>query len=455
MRMLFNPQRPLFSQWPNHKYDGPLKICDEVLNENRQIYRMVYDDLGGNRKKDPTGALGMNAEQVVRAAIIKQQNSWSYQELAIQCADSDMTKAFVKLIDGRCPSKSSLQENISKIKAITWQKINELLVIYAGGINVEDGRTIRMDATVIESNIHHPTDSSLIYDCIRVVRRALKHIRKEGIGCIIYASVKGNEAKNLVLKIVNAGNDKERKRLYRKLLRLASRLQHDLPQIIKRLQKKGVAQVSGLARQLKDIEKVNALLPQIISQTERRVIRGEKVPPEEKIVSIFEDHTDIIVKGQREIEFGHKVFLVAGKSGLITDCQLVQGNPADSEYFLDLIETQKRLYGHVPRQTTADGGFASEDNLLDAKIEGVKDVCFSKTCGLAIEEMVKSKWVFEKLRNFRAGIEGLISVLKRAFGLGRVVWKGVSGFGAYVHSSVVAYNLAVIARFRLAQNVTS
>ena len=139
----------------------------------------------------------------------------------------------------------------------------------------------------------------------------------------------------------------------------------------------------------------------------------------------------------------------SGKSGLVLDCQLVQGNPCDTEFFIDLIERQKEIFGRAPRQTTADGCFASEDNLYDAKELGVKDVCFSKTCGLPVEEMCKSDWVFQKLRNFRAGIEGVISVLKRAFGLGRAMRKGVKGFGAYVHSAVAAYNLATLARIRL------
>jgi len=143
------------------------------------------------------------------------------------------------------------------------------------------------------------------------------------------------------------------------------------------------------------------------------------------------------------------MFLTAGASGLVLDCQLVQGNPCDTEFFIDLIERQKEIFGCVPRQTAADGCFASEDNLYDAKDLGVKDVCFSKTCGLLVEKMCKSGWVFQKLRNFRAGIEGVISVLKRAFGLGRAMWKGVKGFAAYVHSAVAAYNLAMLARIQL------
>ncbi len=410
---------------------------------------MVYRDIGGLDSKRPTGSIGMSAEQVIRAAIIKQQNCWTYSELAVQCADSAMTRVFIRLEDRQCFSKSCLQENISKIRGTTWKAINDILVAYAAGIGMEKGRTVRMDSTVVESNIHHPSDSSLIYDCVRVVRRALKHIRAKTTGFNVYASVKASEVKNLVLRIVNARSSDARKSLYRKLLRLAKRLSHDIQRVLGRIASKNLLQVPGLQRQTDDIAKVEKLLPQIIEQTERRVIHGENVSSSEKVVSIFEDHTDVIVKGRRDVEFGHKVFLVAGKSGLISDCQLVQGNPADAEYFLDLLETQKRLYGSAPRQTAADGGFASEENLLDAKIEGVNDVCFSKRCGLAIEDMVKSMWVFEKLRNFRAGIEGVISVLKRAFGFRRATWKGVSGFGAYVHSIVVSYNLMLIARFKL------
>ena len=446
MRSLFNPQPPLFSQWPNHQYDGQLKNADKILDRNLQSIQLVYDDLLAGKENGTSGANGMTAEQVLRAGLIKQQNCWSYQELAINCADSGMTRAFVRLDDGQTFRKSCLQENISKIRGETWYKINELLVLDAKESDIEAGRTVRIDATVIEANIHYPTDSSLLFDCIKVANRVLKSIREEHRGFRVYSPVKVSSAKKLVLKIINAKNSDERKGYYRKLLRMAKELEVRLPNIIGKLIALATKTPADLERHIKDIKNVVELLPLIIGQTEKRIIQGKEVPPEEKIVSIFEVHTDIISKGKRETEFGHKVFLTAGKSGLILDCQLVQGNPGDSEYFMDLIERQKQLYGRAPRQTTADGGFASEENVLDAKIAGVTDVCFSKRCGMTIEEMVKSQWVFEKLRNFRAGIEGLISVLKRAFGLDRAMWKGVSGFASYVHSAVAAYNLAVMSR---------
>jgi len=212
-----------------------------------------------------------------------------------------------------------------------------------------------------------------------------------------------------------------------------------LPRIIKKFE--GIKKLG-----VEDLQRANKCLPTIISQTERRVIGGETVPAEEKIVSIFEDHADIIVKGRRDIEYGHKVFITAGKSGLVTDCQIVHGNPSDTEFFLDLVSKQKELYGKAPRQVAADGGFSSEDNLYDAKEMGVQDVCFSKAPGVEIEEMTKSECVYRKLRKFRAGIEGVISVLKRAFNMDRVTWKGAKGFGAAVYSAVVAYNLTLLSR---------
>jgi transposase, IS5 family len=168
----------------------------------------------------------------------------------------------------------------------------------------------------------------------------------------------------------------------------------------------------------------------------------------EKIVSLFEPHADIIVKGGRDVQYGHKLNLTTSRSGLILDLVIEAGNPADSERFLPMLKRHIAFYGEAPRQTAADGGFATRDNLSEAKALGVRDVAFHKKAGLRIMDMVKSNWVYRKLRNFRAGIESDISCLKRAYGLARCLWRGLDHFTAYVWSSVVAYNLALFARLR-------
>jgi IS5 family transposase len=167
------------------------------------------------------------------------------------------------------------------------------------------------------------------------------------------------------------------------------------------------------------------------------------------VVSFFEDHTDIIVKKRRETEFGHKIFLTGGVSTMILDCLILRGNPADSEQYIPVLERLKESQGRMPRQVSADGGFASKDNLAYAKGNGVKDAVFAKKRGLSVLDMAKSTWVYKVLRNFRAGIEAGISTLKRAFGLDRCTWKGWEGFGRYVWSSIVSYNLLVLARTKL------
>jgi len=200
---------------------------------------------------------------------------------------------------------------------------------------------------------------------------------------------------------------------------------------------------------MEKLERALMIFGRVIDQTERRVIRGEKVCASEKVVSFFEHHTDIIEKGGREPCYGHKVYLAGGRSGLILDCRVVRGNPRDSSLFSELICRQGGFYGRAPRQVAADGGFASVDNLRWAKGQGIKDVMFSKRRGLSVLDMVKSHWVYRRLRNFRAGIEASISWLKRIFGLARCTWKGWKSFQQYVWSAVVSCNLHVLGRVKM------
>jgi IS5 family transposase len=189
------------------------------------------------------------------------------------------------------------------------------------------------------------------------------------------------------------------------------------------------------------------LIERIIAQSERRVLGGQPVPASEKLVSLFEPHADTIRKG-REVAYGHKLNLTTGRSGLILDVVIEAGNPADSERLLPTLERHIAFYGQARRQAAADGSFASRDNLGQAKTRGVRDMAFHKKGGLRIEDMVRSRWVYRKLRNFRARIEADISCLKRAYGLARCTWRGLGHFRAYVWSAVIAYNLALFTRLK-------
>ena len=239
---------------------------------------------------------------------------------------------------------------------------------------------------------------------------------------------------------------------YKEQIKYANRVcgyaQTALP-IIEKAYCKNPEEQATLDKLVAKIKNAHGLLLCVIDQTERRVIKKKSVPSGEKVTSFFETHTDIIVKKNRETNFGHKVVFASGSSNLILDCLMERGNPADTEQFMTMLERQQEIYGRMPRQLAADGGYASKDNLAKAKEAGIKDVSFSKKRGLAIEDMVKSTWVYKRLKNFRAGIEANISVLKRAFGLRRCNWSGWEGFQQYIWSSVVSYNLLVLARLKL------
>jgi IS5 family transposase len=208
-----------------------------------------------------------------------------------------------------------------------------------------------------------------------------------------------------------------------------------------------LAGAAGLAVELSQaqVRHYRPLIEQMIAQVVRRVLAGEPVPASEKLVSLFEPHADILRKG-RETAYGDKLNLTTGRSGLILDVVIEVDNPADSERLLPMLERHIAFYGQAPRQAAADGGFASRDNLRQAKAQGVRDMPFHKKSGLRIEDMVRSRWVYRKLRNFRAGIEAGISCLKCAYGLARCSWRGLGHFRAYVWSAVVAYNLALFTR---------
>lgn len=453
MRRKFNPQLNLFTTMARNKIAKELEQISLVLDATPQVVDLAYQDLVRSARPT-TGREGMTAEQVLRCAILKQYRQLTYEELAFHLEDSDSFRGFSRLEMGQYPSKSILQENIKALREETWEAIHREIIGYAKAEKIETGRKVRIDATAVETDIHHPTDSTLLADGVRIITRWLAEGKDLTPAPVYHFSDHRRVVKKRVLTIQNARKEKVRQDAYRDLLAYAGKVREYALVAIPELRDHQPLEVSQLFAGKVLAEKLAravGLLEKVINQTERRVFRGEQVPASEKVVSFFEDHTDIIVKKRRATEYGHKVFLTGGVSTMILDCLILRGNPADSGQYATLLERQKKLYGRMPRQTSADGGFASKDNLAYAKNNGVKDAAFAKKRGLSVLAMAKSAWVYKSLRNFRAGIEAGISTLKRAFGFDRCTWKGWKGFGRYVWSSIVSYNLLVLARTKLAQ----
>jgi transposase, IS5 family len=449
MRKKSKKQMPLMPAATDHPQAIELENISRILDANPTICDLAMQDLCEvSKKARRSGARGMTADQVVRAAIVKQMFSFTYKELAFHIIDSNSIRRFMRIgIADKGFKKSVLNKNVKALSPQTWEAINAQVVQYADDEKIEKGREVRIDCTVIESNIHEPTDSSLLWDSVRVLTRLL-HRAKKDFGLRVSFQDHSRRAKRRFLGIMNSRNKKDRKSKYADLIKVTTKSIGYAKSTIEAIDQ--VASISnGLIALRLDLNQYSQLAARVVDQTQRRVLLGENVPASDKVVSLFETHTDIIVKDRRDTFFGHKVCLTGGASNLIVDCLIVDGNPADSSLTVGMLDRQKELYGRYPLKVALDGGFASKDNLNKAKEKQIKDVCFAKKRGLKVEDMCRSQWVYDRLRRFRAGIESGISWVKRCFGMTRCTWKGLRSFKSYVWASIVSANLLTLARKQL------
>jgi IS5 family transposase len=451
MRKKNQKQMPLMINSIDHPHAAELEGISNILDDNPIIYQWVLQDLSENVTHPDTGAQGMSAEQVIRAAIIKQMEGYSYEELAFHLLDSVCYRGFCRIgIADKGFQKSALCNNIKAISAETWEAVNRILVAYGQDKGIEKGKQSRIDCTVVCSNIHEPSDSSLLWDCVRVLTRMLAQIKGRFTELPISFSDHTKRAKRRMLGVINAKNKKTRKNQYQDLLKMTRKTinyAQNAVSLLETIPSENPTMVLAALDETEQLKDVIGLTRQVMDQTTRRVIHDESVPAPEKIVSIFEPHTDIIVKDRRDTFYGHKVCLSGGGSNLITDCLILDGNPADTELTDQMLDRHQEIYGHYPLKVALDGGFASKKNLESAKgKEGIKDVCFAKKRGLEEEEMCRSSYVYRRLRRFRAGIESGISWLKRCFGFARCTWKSLPSFKSYVWASIVSANLLTLVR---------
>ena len=454
MRQACKKQLNLGGDWLAFEHAKELQAIAGLLDGHPTIAELVWQDLAPRGVLKSGGACGMSAEQVLRALLVKQLNGFSYRELSFHLADSASYRKFCGLRWGQTPSKSALCACIKAIRPETLEQINRLLVGIARDSGIENGKTVRVDTTVVESNIHPPLDSNLLWDCVRVLTRLMERAHQV-IGGTAKFPKRTRRAKRRALAILHARCKERRKPLYRDLLAVTEETLQWVERVCEAveqgMQGNSMAPADRIvAASLRDeLLHYAGLARRVVSQTERRVLEDESVPAKEKLVSIFEEHTDIIVKDHRDTHYGHKICLTSGRSSLITDCVVLEGNPADTTLAQQAIDRHIEITGKAPRQAAYDGGFTSQPNLRAIKAKGVEDVAFSKARTLRISDMVRSSWVYKRLRDFRAGIEATISFLKRVFGLDRCTWRSFPSFRTYVWSSIVTFNLLVMARHTL------
>jgi len=450
MRHSVRDQLPLVPPPLGHEHARELHAVRAILDVHPEFAKWVQADLLAGGIDPDRGRDGMSGEQVLRALVIKQANGFSYDSLAFHLADSQSYRAFCLIgIADESPKRSTLQRNLKLVRAETLERVNRVLVEHAQAQGIEDGRRLRADSTVIEAAIHEPTDSRLLVDCVRVLTRLLREAREY---IALQYTNHHKRAKRRAMAIQHAAKPEQRLPLYKDLVKVAENTVAAAQFSVGKLEQAfppEAFQQPELGKLRDSLQHYIKLAKKVLDQTRRRVFHEESVPASEKVVSIFEPHTDIIRKDRRDTLYGHKVFLTAGASGLIVDCFVERGNPTDSTKAVNVAKRAIKVLGKEPEQIVFDGGFSSRANLDEIKDLGIRDVAFSKAPGLASKEMVKRTWLYQRLRNFRAGIEGIISFLKRCFGWDRCAWRSYGSFRAYTWGSVIAANLVMLARHTL------
>lgn len=424
---------------PNWSNDLELGLIDSILEKHPHLITAMGTDIYKSRNINTKGRKDTpSVEQIVRAALYKELKGLNYRELDYHQEDSRIAALFIKIDPLRPYSFQVYQKYISQIKPETLQgaliKLNKIAI----NEGIEDLERIRQDTTTIETDIHYPTNNSLIWDCIRKSNDHLSKLSEEvdGLSYINYS--KG--AKKTFFKINTTASKDKKTALFAKQLQTFTKCINQVSNVIK---KKDIC-VSIMAMvYISLLEELLPLMEQVYDISYRKEIRGEKVPSNEKIFSIFEQHTDIIVKGSRDIVFGHKINLTSGKSNLILDCLMERGNPSDSKIYIPTLDRVIENYKKVPRDSACDGGFASKENIKQSLDKGLMNVVFNKVVG-SMKNKVSSKNMETRLKKWRSGIEANISNLKRGFQIHRCNWKGWIAFQAKVLWSILAYNIRVM-----------
>ena len=403
-----------------HPVAGELERASAWLDQHPELLDMVGACVPGCASG---GRPGLTCETILRCAALMHLMGYSYRGLEFALLDSASVQRFARVDPFRVPKKSALQSAIGAIDATTWQAINGVLLQDAKQQGIESGTQVRIDSTVTETDILEPSDSRLLYDGVSVLTRLLCEARERLPQVSVHDHCRA--AKRRMLEIEKQRDPQRRAATYRRLLRLVART---IAYAEAALVEMCCVTEPWAESWCTEVGAYRDLLKRVVKQTERRVFAGETVPASEKVVSLFEAHTDIICKGGRATHFGHKINLSTGRSALVLDVVVETGNPADSERCLPMLQRHVQTYGEPPQRAAFDGGYASRANLKEAKKLGVEHVMFHKKRGMETSDMTPSSWIYGQLKRFRAGVEAGISYLKRCFGLDRCNWHGWEHF---------------------------
>ncbi|MCH7884551.1 MAG: ISNCY family transposase [Planctomycetes bacterium] len=457
----FQPSNLEITNQYYRKYDAISSILDDNPGIVDAIHRELVQALEEAAVEDRHGAkFKYTSDTILRIVLCQIIEGCSLREIVIRIDDSNFLRSFVSICNGPMIDFTTFCRLKNLIGPETWKQVNELLARAAVKGGLIDGEQLRLDTTAVETNIHWPTDSSLLWDTYRTLARLLERIREidpvlVGDQRLLIKKVKRLQQKiaRKATKHPSAGPTLEP--LYIQLIRLVERICEWSGDI-------GTALAGNLARHryptldqatmeflLQQIIHYGVLGEQVIDQACRRIVDKEKVPNKEKIFSIFEPHTELLKRGKaaKPIEFGHMIQIGQVDGKFITDYDVFEAKPVEYELIGPALEHHKRLFGTYPDKVAADKGYYESMKQIDHLGKKIEVVAIAKK-GKRTEEQTlrETDPAFRHAQRFRAGVEGTISFLKRVLGLFRCYNKGWEHYTATVGATILAHNLLLLAR---------
>jgi IS5 family transposase len=428
------------------EYRDQYKVVDEILDRYPEILEMAHRDLA--KLSTATSGRGRKAEftseNLFRALLVMQREGLDYREASVRIAESDTLQNFCRLIKKPTIDFTLLNKAYGAIQPETWQRMNHALALRAVADEVVSTEHLRTDTTVTECNIHWPTDSSLLWDTYRVIAREMSRARQiDPLCCRWRFHVK--KIKKMDLFVTRYSNSRSKKRL-RQVRQTMKTLIVRVEEVLEKAghfvawaERSTCLELMAIGAVLADYLPV---MRQVTDAARRRAFDGEKVPHQDKVFSIFEPHTELIMRGRhsRPVEFGHKVLLTQSKQKFITDYVVLEENRGDDELLPMVLERHEEKYGSRPESIAADKGFCPDTDMYE-DLEDEVDYLGVPRRTRDFGDALMSVW-----QQWRAGIEGTISCLKRAFRLARCCFRGFKNFASAIGSAVFCHNLTILAK---------
>jgi IS5 family transposase len=433
--------------------DPILKRISDFLDHQPKIVERVRQDLQRGLKKPDTGRTAMTPTQVLRSLILMRVKNWDYRELSERIADGYTLRRFTGFYSRRVPKHDAFNLAFNKLRPQTLQALNDLVLQAAVDLGLEDGKRLRVDTTVTETDIHHPTDNTLLWDVVRVLTRLIGRLGEllpNGIDGFPNRTRSARRRMQEIQRMTARQRHDQQQNKYRQLIGITQQVVQNGRGVLEKTKDQCAPHLMDdvvIGELRRKIDHYCQLGARVIDQSWRRVLQGEQVPNDEKIYSIFETHTDLIKRGkvQKPIEFGHKIFLAESAHGLITQYRVLEGNPSDHIHVTPSLERHQETFGLAPVLYSSDRGFFSAENIKAC--QDVKLLCIPQRGGkrTAKRQALEKSSEFKKGQRFRVGIEGRISVLFRGRGMKRCLAEGRDRFEVLVGAAVLTNNLMIIA----------